>query len=230
VLSLLLLLTLEGGDATPLDAYQASQRTLELRRTEFAKLWRTSARGRLTARHEARTAILAHLDGAAFPAWAGTKWDFYGTSTTPREGTIACGYFVTTVLEQSGFRLDRVVLAQQASAWLVRSVARGTEVMWLRNQEPRQVVSQVREEYGDGLYVVGFDRHVGFLRLDGDRAAFCHASYLEPGVATCEDPLTAGAFVSDVHVVGDALNDELLDGWILSQTLPSILPPRPRRS
>jgi hypothetical protein len=218
---------LTAGPALPLEA---SRTSLETRRLDLAKQWRASGSGRVTARQKARAAILAHLDTAAFPAWAGTKWGFYGTTTTPREGEIACGYFVTTVLEQTGFKLARVELAQQASAWLVKSVARGSEVTWLRYQTPQQVVDQVREKYGDGLYVVGFDLHVGFLRLDGARAAFCHASYLDPGVVTCEDPLTSAAFLSDVHVVGNVLNDNVIDDWILGRDIPSVLPKKPRRS
>jgi hypothetical protein len=220
-----LVLSTDGG--VPVEASRAS---LETRRSQLEKQWRASVSGRVTARQQARTAILAHLDGAAFPAWAGTKWGFYGTTTSPGEGEIACGYFVTTVLEQTGFKLERVVLAQQASAWLVKSIARGSEVTWLRYQSPQQVVAQVRQTYGDGLYVVGFDLHVGFLRVDGPRAAFCHSSYLEPGVVTCEDPLTSAAFRSDVHVVGDVLNDNLVDDWILGREIPSVLPKKPRGS
>jgi hypothetical protein len=215
--------------AEPAVPLETSRAALETQRLSLAKQWRASGSGRATARRVARGAILAHLDAAAFPAWAGTKWGFYGTTTTPREGEIACGYFVTTVLK-TGFKLERVVLAQQASAWLVKSVARGTEVTWLRYQTPKQVVDQVREKYGDGLYVVGFDLHVGFLRLDGPRAAFCHASYLAPGVVTCEDPLTSAAFFSDVHVVGEVLNDNLLDDWILGREIPSVLPKNPHHS
>jgi hypothetical protein len=37
---------------------------------------------------------------------------------------------------------------------------------------------------------------VGFLRLDGERAAFCHSSFIEPGSVTCEDPVQSGAFAS----------------------------------
>ena len=29
--------------------------------------------------------------------WMGTPWDFSGTSQVPRKGSIACGYFVSTV-------------------------------------------------------------------------------------------------------------------------------------
>jgi len=165
--------------------------------------------------------VLAYLDEAAFPAWKGTPWEFYGTSTTPREGTIACGYFVTTVFEQAGFKIERVYLAQQASAVLVNTFARGSKVEWLRPTDNADALKQTRARFADGLVVIGFDYHVGFLRLDGERAEFCHSSYLEPGVVTCEDPVKAGAFASRVYVVADALNDTMLDDWLNGRAVAS---------
>src|SRR5205823_2478360 len=46
----------------------------------------------------ARRALLDAFARDLFPAWAGTPWDYNGTATRPREGKIACGYFVTTLL------------------------------------------------------------------------------------------------------------------------------------
>jgi len=222
-----LLLATDGG--VSLETYRASQQALETRRAALSREFRKTPAKRPALRQQARAAILTHLDDVAFPAWAGTPWDFYGTTTTPREGTIACGYFVTTVLEQAGYHLERVTLAQQASMYLVRSVARGSKVVSLREETPAQALADVRRDFGDGLYVVGLDLHTGFLRLDGKRAAFCHSSYLEPAVVTCEDPLTAGAFASRLYVVGSALNDAVLDDWILGRKVPSVLPRHPRR-
>ncbi len=91
---------------------------------------------------------------AALPA----TWDFYGTTTTPREGKIACGYYVTTVLEQAGFHLQRVLLAQQASAYVVQTLARGTRVDWIR-----PAITEARVDRFDGLRVVG----LGHLRRSG---------------------------------------------------------------
>src|SRR5437764_1215954 len=51
----------------------------------------------------ARAALLASVDADIFPAWFGTPWDFNGTTQTPGEGKIACGYFVTTVMRDLGF-------------------------------------------------------------------------------------------------------------------------------
>lgn len=214
------LLTLAPG-------YDDARQDLEAKRQALAKTW---AKDKAATRKEAKRVLLEYLDGAAFPAWSGTPWAFYGTTTTPREGAIACGYFVTTVLEQAHLKLERVTLAQQASAYLVSTLARGSRVEWVRLKSPAEALAEMKARFPEGLLVVGFDLHVGFVRVTGDRARFCHSSYLEPGVVTCEDPLTAGAFVSSLYVVTDALNDALLDDWVLGRDVPSVLPKRPRRS
>lgn len=208
--------------------YDDARQVLAARRDELSALWR---KDRTKARADARKALLAWLDDGAFPAWTGTPWAFYGTTTTPKEGAIACGYFVTTVLEHAHFKLERVKLAQQASAYLVSTVARGSTVEWLRPKDSAAALADMKARFPAAkLLVVGFDLHVGFVRLEGERAAFCHSSYLEPGAVTCEDPLTAGAFVSSLYVVSDALTDGLLDDWLLGRDVPSVLPKRPRRS
>lgn len=215
---MLLVLSLLLG-ATPGEDYQTARAALENRRVELAASWKQKPK---EARLAARKTVLSYLDDAAFPAWKGTPWEFYGTSTTPREGTIACGYFVTTVFEQAGFKIERVYLAQQASAVLVNTFARGSKVEWLRPADNADAVKQIRARFKDGLVVIGFDYHVGFLRLEGERAEFCHSSYLEPGVVTCEDPLPAGAFASRVYVVADALSDTMLDDWMNGRPVASV--------
>jgi len=87
----------------------------------------------------------------------------------------------------------------------------------------------VRARFGDGLFVVGLDYHVGFLRLAGERAAFCHSSVLEPAVVTCEDPLTAPTFLSELYVVGDALKDAAIDDWLAGREIPTLVPPKQGR-
>lgn len=222
---LLVLATDAGVSASD---YESARVTLDTRRTALASAW-AHPKQRADTRQLARAAVLDFVDAVAFPAWAGTPWNFYGTSTTPKEGTIACGYFVTTVLEHAGFHVERARLAQQASAFIVSTMARGTHVEWLRYLKPAEVVSRVRERFGDGLYVVGMDYHVGFLRLDGARAAFCHASFLEPAAVTCEDPLTSGSFASNLYVVGDALNDGAIDDWLAGRAIATQTPAKTSR-
>lgn len=224
----LLLLSLAATPTDARDGYAAARAALERRRGALALEWRRPAQ-RPRVRAEARAAVLEFLETAGFPAWAGTPWDFYGTSTTPGEGTIACGYFVTTLLEHAGFRVERVRLAQQASSYIVDTMARGAPVEWLRRLEPAEVVKRVRARFGDGLYVVGLDLHVGLLRLDGERAAFCHSAVVTPGVVACEDPATSEGFVSQVYVVGPALSDGAIDDWLGERPIATRTPPKGSR-
>ncbi|WP_225432174.1 hypothetical protein, partial [Limosilactobacillus reuteri] len=42
-----------------------------------------------------------------FSHWKNTAWDFNGTSTVPGEGSIACGFFVTTLLQDMDLNINR---------------------------------------------------------------------------------------------------------------------------
>lgn len=214
-----LALTADGG--VSLDDYEAARATLTTTREALFRRWAVPAK-RAEARGEAREALLRYFDEVAFPAWAGTRWDFYGKTEVPRAGAIACGYFVTTVLAQAGLRIQRDWLAQQVSATLVSTLAAETEVLWLRYLERAEVVARVRAALGDGLFVVGLDLHTGFLRLAGGRADFCHSSYLEPGTVLCEPAAGAAAFASKLYVVGEALPDGTIDAWLQGKAIASV--------
>ncbi|MFZ4797639.1 MAG: hypothetical protein ACOYMA_09105 [Bacteroidia bacterium] len=47
-----------------------------------------------------------------FTQWYGTSWSFYGQTRIPKFGSIACGYFVTTILYDAGFDIPRVEWAK----------------------------------------------------------------------------------------------------------------------
>ena len=196
--------------------YAAAQTSLEATRVALTGQPRTEARV------AARTAVLEFLEKTAFPAWTGTPWDFNGTSTTPGEGKIACGYLVSTVLLHAGFKVERVRLAQQASANIVATLARGTPVVRFTPRDNAEALAQIHQRFGDGLFVVGFDYHVGFLRLEGERAEFCHSSFIEPGSVVCEPPVPTGAFASRLYVVADALNDRVLDDWLAGRAIKTV--------
>ena len=162
---------------------------------------------------KARAVLLQAFDAEVMPAWSGTPWDFNGTTERPREGLIACGYLVSTVLKHLGFQVERFRLAQQASAHIVASVST-VPALRLSNLEHADVVKRVRETWGDGLYVIGMDYHVGFLRLTATQALLCHAAYVPPAVAVCEDAITSNGMPSTLHVVGPAFTDARLEGWL----------------
>jgi hypothetical protein len=200
--------------ATVAEQYQGALERLAGRRAQLATLPQTD---RVAA---AREVLLAVFDEALFPAWEGTPWDFYGTSETPREGKIACGYYVTTLLRDAGFHLERVKLAQLASEHLVKTLAAEGEILRLRGASPAEVVKQVRQRYGPGLYVVGMDFHVGLLRLTADGAKLCHAAFLGAARTTCENAEDSPGLASGSHVVGPVLSDARVADWLAGREIP----------
>ena len=44
------------------------------------------------------------------------------------------------------------------------------------------VAGTVFAKQGDGLYLIGFDYHVGFLVIEGGEARLCHAAWYGPAV------------------------------------------------
>lgn len=96
----------------------------------------------------------------------GTKWDYSGVTRIPRQGAIACGYFVTTTLEQAGVKLERVRLAQVASEQMILALTKPASVKRYRNVTLDAFLTSVRQQ-GEGYYIVGLDNHTGFLKVSG---------------------------------------------------------------
>jgi len=198
---------------------------LEVRRKELGREWMNATRPGekepvlVSARAALHSGIVEHL----IPPWYGTEWAFYGTSQTPGKGEIACGYFVSTVLRDAGLRVERVRLAQQASANIARTFAGARTKRF--GHAPRLRIVEYVQEQGPGLYVVGLDYHVGLLAYDGQGPVrMCHSSVLFPGSVLCEDAAKSEAMLSEVHVVGEVLTDSVVEAWIEGKAIPTHLP------
>jgi len=183
---------------------------------EYAKAKSQKAKQRIRGR--AREVVLGAVRRDLFPAWDKTAWDFYGTTTTPGEGKIACGYYVTTVLRDAGFKIERAKLAQQPSERITTTLVPADEIWRFRKGDEKGVMDAIRDK-GDGLYVVGLDDHVGFLDVVGKEVRFCHASYTHDADVRCEDPLGAVPFESDYHVVGRLFSGPMIDAWLSGTTI-----------
>jgi len=175
---------------------------------------------------EARTEVLASARQTVFettveqifPHWYGTPWDYYGTTETPGEGLIACGYFVSTVLRDAGFLVERVTLAQQPSELIVKTFATEDDIWRYRGRAGPVVAEQVRS-HGDGLYVVGLDIHVGFLVVRDESVDFCDASFLEDAAVICQPASQSPSFASNYRVVGKLLSDRMMEAWLAGQPI-----------
>ena len=149
------------------------------------------------------------------PAWVGTSWSFNGTSEKPREGSIACGYFVTTVLRDAGVSLARTKLAQCASEQMIRSLVQPAHVQRFSNL-PMEIFIRSVQDQGYGLYIVGLDNHTGFIYNDGKSIFFIHSTFV--GTRNVQYEPAAESWVlrqSRYKVLGKLSADEgILSAWV----------------
>lgn len=190
---------------------------LEARRKELAAL-----EDRPAARSMAREVLVSAITREFMPAWRGTPWEFYGATETPREGAIACGYFVSTVLRDAGLKVDRVRMAQQASENILLSLVPKSSLKRFSNRTAKDVVEHVAAA-GDGLWVVGLDFHVGFLWSHGGQVDMCHSSWVGARGVLCEDAITSQAFASAYRVLGELFaDDHLVDAWLDAKAINTV--------
>lgn len=201
-----------------LPAYEDLVSSMEKERTVFEKAYKQADElERSKIEEKASSYLLEKITHDFFDQWQGTEWDFNGTTRTPRKGKIACGYFITTVLSDAGFKIPRVKWAQQASEYYITRMT--SEVKRFSNQSPETMKSYFLKN-PDGLYVVGLDNHVGFVYKSGKEATFTHASYYDPqiGVQT-EELIGDNPFAKSAYrVVGRILNKEMIRKWILGES------------
>lgn len=170
----------------------------------------------------ASAALARILAESILPAWNGTPWSLSGTAVGPGERPVACGYFVSTALEDAGLRVERRRLAQQPAEYIVRSLVPPDRVTRFRRAPLGQFLAAVVSR-GDGLYIVGLDYHVGFLVVDDGRAFFHHSSR-SAGEVVREPAILSGALASSSYrVVGKLHDSGLARAWLTGAALPTRL-------
>lgn len=199
----------------PGDLYGGLRFDLEVQRRQLAE-WsseedvRTAARGLLVS-------YLPHL----MRGWSGTGYSYSGTSQEPGKGRIACGYFVSTVLQHAGFGVDRVDLARQPSEQIIRSLVPDEEITRFSRVSRQTVVDKVRAD-GPGVYIVGLDTHVGFLVHEGgEEVTFCHSTRRDWLGVVCEEAVTSPSLRSRYTVLGALGHEVMLDAWLAGDTIPT---------
>jgi hypothetical protein len=149
------------------------------------------------------------------PGWIGTAWDFNGTSEKPQKGTIACGYFVTTVLRDAGLNLARIKLAQCASEQMITSLVQSKYIHRFSHVTMKDFIQSIKEQ-GYGLYIVGLDNHTGFIYNDGNEIFFIHSTFIATRNVQKEYAATSWILEkSKYKVLGKISTDEkVLERWM----------------
>lgn len=150
-----------------------------------------------------------------FRAWYNTPWTFHGHSQTPREGSIACGYFITTTLQDMWFNIPRIKWAQQASEYIIKKMS--SDIKRFRQRPMEEVVEYIRTK-GEGLYIVGLDCHVGYIYYKDGKMSFVHANYYRPKIGVMSETLIGRNPLNDskYRVIGKIFDKEMTRNWILN--------------
>ncbi len=147
-------------------------------------------------------------------AWLGTRWGLGIPQTLrPGQGKVNCGLFVALVLRHAGFSLNIWKFNRQTAADAIRSVAPKRSRRYFSNALMKKFLARVKA-MGPGLFLIGLDFHIGFLRQTDKELRFIHASYIDERVVD-EPAATAAPIVSSKYrVVGKILQPNMLKAWM----------------
>lgn len=161
--------------------------------------------------------LLTTMVDSVFHFWYDTDWDFNGITQKPNQGSIACGYFVTTTLLHSGLNIDRVKIAQQASSKIIQTLCKRESIKSFYNKNFKGLKEYLKSS-NDGLYIIGLDNHVGFIHKKDTSIVMIHSG-ANTGIV-CRQRIDECGPVkySKVHVIGNLLeNDALIKKWLKNE-------------
>jgi hypothetical protein len=164
--------------------------------------------------------ILELVLPAMMRCWLGTPWDFNGTAASPGAGSIACGYFVATVLKDAGFQVNRYDLAKQASENILRSFLPKESCHLTISKSYAQFSAEMKQA-APGIYLVGLDTHVAFVVVEGGEFRMIHASGSRPWCVVDEAREEAHVLQqSKWRMLGNlSENDGLIRTWLRAEPI-----------
>lgn len=196
----------------------AYSRTIEALESYRAAQWKEYQEANSSTKKEILADVRKRLTGdlcnEIFPAWYGTEWSSGGSSVQPGEGSISGWHFLATSLEHSGFKIDKSNMTRQPAEKIIVSMTKGKKFV-LAGKQMKDAVDKLQKE-GDGLYIVGLDRHIGFVSVKGIDVRFIHASYYKPNTMVMCEPATGENpfYDSRYRVFGKLMEDEMLVEWM----------------
>lgn len=167
--------------------------------------------------NEARIKLTEYLYNDIFNHWYTTKWSFEGHTETPKQGTVACGYFVSTTLRDVGFNLNRYKLAQKSPEDEAKVIACGTAIEKLQNITKQELKKYFLKQK-DGIYFIGLDFHVGYIYKNNREVFFIHSNYIDNKGVMKENIENSKAIVSSkYYIISITHNDNLIKKWLLKE-------------
>lgn len=163
--------------------------------------------------------LLKLIMPAMMKCWHGTEWDFNGTAITPGEGKIACGYFVSIIMRDAGFDIQRIKLAQQPSQNILLTFLPKSDLEIKVGKNYSKYMDGVRAKQ-DGVYIIGLDKHVGFIVKTEQNLKFIHSGGIHKKVVTESEKKASSIRNSRYRVIGNLTeNKELIMKWLMNEPL-----------
>ncbi len=165
-------------DASLKRSYAETKKQIAGKRIELAtKYWKANEKDKNKIRKEITAFWISGISDNLCRYWVGTPWDFNGTTLIPKEGTIACGFFVTTILQDMSLNLNRTKLSTCAASEMMQSLVPHQNIKRLNNLS-YDLFCDSLQNLGKGVYIIGLDFHVGIIVNDGYHVWFIHSNYI----------------------------------------------------
>jgi hypothetical protein len=169
-----------------------------------------------------KTAFTNQLVDKIIPHWYGTPWSFGGHTAIPKQGEIACGYFISTTLRDMGVNINRYKLAQKSPFDEAKMISCGSVINKIAQDTPEKAFEDIDRLTKEGLYFIGFDEgHVGYLLKREGKLFLIHSNYFSP-VSVCIETLKESKVFkrfTKFHLVDISHNEILLQRWLDNSTI-----------
>ncbi len=111
--------------------------------------------------------------------------------------------------------VNRYKMAQQAALTGLKMVAPSDKIIQYSNDSFGVAVRKIQTKLKPGIYMIGFDYHVGFLYIDSAGLHFIHSNYMDPVAVVKEDALLSPAFNNTKNVyLAKITNTDFLIKWM----------------
>ncbi|MBN2716260.1 MAG: hypothetical protein JXX14_10425 [Deltaproteobacteria bacterium] len=162
------------------------------------------------------------------PAWMGTPWTMAvindglkpdARAPHEKDKGVSCSWFVVSVLENLGLRIGNPSgFAGTIAIHLQRSLSpQKKDLRRFFHKTPAQLREQMIR-WGNGLYIIGLNCHIGFLYVDGDNVTFIHSSYTAPYKVVME-PIEASDAIALSEAAGYVVSALFKDNRLIHHWL-----------
>jgi len=111
-------------------------------------------------------------------------------------------------------------MARQPSEYIIKNLSDSMNIKRFWNRTPIENVDKWIRSKGEGLYIVGLDRHVGFIIFKDDKITFLHSSYYYPPLKVVNQNIMDKSPLADskYRVVGKILDNQMIKKWIINES------------